>query len=132
MKYTFNKPVTVEVTHIRVEAAVRYDDEDMPNDFPFRESDMWKAVIEIDTGIIVGWPQGATGDFYMKVCDEGTYTLLDIKGNEVAKIENGYVPNGILPGDYGDYLGLDIDATGKITNWPKKPDLSAFNEEDES
>jgi hypothetical protein len=87
---------------------------------------MWNATIEIDTGIIVGWPQGTSGEFYMKVCDEGTYTLLDYGGNEIAKIENGYVPNGILPGEYGDYLGLNIDTTGRITNWPKQPNLDAF------
>ena len=129
MKFTRKVEVTTEVTHIHVNAAVRYDDEDMAYDFPFRDGDRWKAKVDIATGIIEEWPQGHFGNFYMKVCDEGIYTLLDAEGNEVTKKE-GYVPNDLLPGEYGDYLSMEIDETGKITNWPKNPSLSDFTEED--
>lgn len=27
---------------------------------------------------------------------------------------------------YGDYVELEIDENGIITNWPKRPDISAF------
>lgn len=37
-------------------------------------------------------------------------------------IENDYVPNSLLPGKYGDYLALDINEDGVITNW--KPNIS--------
>ena len=126
MKFTHTKTVTDEVTHIRIEAAVRYGTEDMPRDFPMREGDTWKATVEIATGIIRGWPQGKSGEFRMKVCDEGTYTLLDATGAEVEKIEDGYVPNSIIPGKYGDYIQMVIAADGTITNWPKHPSLEDF------
>lgn len=103
----------------------------MPNDFPFREGDMWKAKVEIDTGKIVGWPEGKSWDLDMKVCDEGSYYLLDSEGNTVADIQDNYVPNGVIPGRYGDYVELNINTQGVITNWPKKPNLSAFFEDEE-
>lgn len=49
----------------------------------------------------------------------------------LATLENEYVPNGIVPGEYGDYIDLKINADGIITNWPKNPDCSKFFPEDE-
>lgn len=126
MKIEIPTTKTVEVTCIRLELAVRYEDEEMPYDFPLRDGDMWKATVEIDTGKIKDWPEGKDGSVEMKVCDEGSYALLDIDGNTVAEIKQDYVPHGIVPGEYGDYVNLQIDATGTITNWPKSPDLSGF------
>lgn len=114
-----------------LELAVRYDDEDISYDFPMRKGDLWKAKVELDTGKIVDWPAGKSGDLYMKVCDEGTYTLLDDAGQKVAAIEQNYVPHGVVPGKYGDYVDLEISEDGTITNWPRKPDLSAFIEGDD-
>ena len=56
-----------------------------------------------------------------KVCDSGSYTLLDADGKAIADRDD-YVPS-FFPGQhYGDYLELDIDIeTGQITNW-KKPE----------
>ena len=125
MKLTANRQEEIEVTHVVIELPVRYGDEDMPFDFPLRDGDTWSAKVNIDTGEIEGWPKGRTGEFYMKVCDSGVYTLLGPDG-VVAKVENDYVPHGVIPGQYGDYVSLDIDAAGIITNWPDDPDLSAF------
>jgi len=122
---------TVEVTDIRLELAVRYEDEEMPYDFPLRSGDMWRATVEIDTGKIKDWPKGKDGAVEMKVCDEGTYTLLDKDGNTVAELRNEYVPHGIVPGEYGDYVNLQIDPTGTITNWPSNPEFSDFFQEDD-
>ena len=79
----------------------------------------------IDTGVIEGWPCGQKRHMHVKVCDEGLYTLYDAEGHQVARLD-GYVPHGVVPGEYGDYVILDIDENGTITNWPKQPDISEF------
>ena len=119
----------LDVKYLEVAMAVRYEEEDIPNDFPFREGDLWCAKIDIDTGQILEWPKGKSGRLAMKVCDEGTYTLYDTSWKQVARLENEYVPNKLLPGEYGDYVDLIIDENGKITNWLKPPSLSNFFED---
>lgn len=125
MKAQVQKTVEVDVKSVVVDIPVRYEEEDIPNDFPLRVGDRWKATIDVETGQIHDWPQGKTGSFYMKVCDEGIYTLLDQEGNELAKIDEDYVPN-LIPGEYGDYVEFAIDENGIVTNWPKHPDFSNF------
>lgn len=116
------------VAYLGVTVAVRYGDEDMPFDAPMRSGDVWNCVIDLDERRIVGWPEGKTLCFKdMKICDEGTYTLMS-DTREILKIKNGYVPNKLLPGDYGDYLSLDIGPTGKILNWLPNANLSDFEE----
>jgi hypothetical protein len=41
-------------------------------------------------------------------------------------IEQNYVPHGLIPGEYGDYVSLKINEQGIITNWPKHPDIREF------
>ena len=118
----------VKVAYMDIDVAVRYGEEDMPNDAPLREGDRWIAMIKIDEQRIVDWPEGKTLSFKdMKICDEGIYTLRDEGLNVIMKHE-GYVPNRLLPGDYGDYLSLDIGPTGKILNWLPNANLSDFEE----
>ena len=71
-----------------------------------------------------------THNLYCKVCDAGVYTLFDEDGQTIA-IRAGYVPHGIVPGEYGDYIDLKINEQGIITNWPKQPDASEFFEDDD-
>lgn len=130
MKLTVKKPVEIEVKYVRLSVAVRYDEEDMPNDFPFRKGDIWDVTIDTDTGTIVDWPQGVEHSLHMKVCDEGSYWLLDAERNVVGQIENDYVPNGVIPGSYGDYIEIAIQDDGTIENWPSRIDVSAFFPED--
>lgn len=125
MKATVMRPVEVEVTHIRLDLAIRYGDEEMPYDFPFRHNDMWTAIVNIDTGEIEDWPEGHAAKLHLKVVDCGTYTLL-CDQEAVARKESDYVPHGVVPGQYGDYVILHIDDAGRITNWPRNPDISAF------
>jgi len=132
MKVTVLRPVEIEVAKIHIDVPVRYDEEDIPKDFPVRVGDQWAVTVGIDTGVIEGWPEGKTGDMYMKVTDAGTYTLLAPDGSEVAKIDENYVP-AFFPGEhYGDYLIFDIDGTGRIRHWPSKPELSEFFPNDAS
>lgn len=126
MKTTVTRPIEIEVTHIHLNLPVRFDEEDIPNDFPLRSCDTWQAMVNIDTARVHNWPTGIAGKIkYMKVCDEGIYTLY-ADGTIIAQLEGEYVPHGVVPGEYGDYVTLLIDETGIITNWPKSPDVSAF------
>lgn len=126
MKVTVKKPVTINIKTIRIIVAVRYGDEDMPFDFPFRNDDTWDISVDVDTGKIMDWPQGVEYDLHMKVCDCGSYWLYDENGEQVGANGEDYAPNTIVPGSYGDYIEMKIAADGTITNWPKKPRVSAF------
>ena len=124
MKFTVEKPVEIDIKYIAISVDVRYEDEDMPYDFPSRNNDLWSVKIDIDTGKIENWP-GVEYELHMKVCDCGLYWLYDVDGNEVASI-NGYVPDKIIPGDGDDYIYMQIAKDGTIKNWPKKPKISQF------
>jgi hypothetical protein len=119
-----------DVRYVRVNAAVRYDDEDMPFDAPMRDGKSWIAMIDLEKRRVLNWPQGKTLEFSMKVCDEGVYELLTADLDVIKKID-GYVPNQLLPGEYGDYLELKIDENGIITNWLPNANLSNFEDADE-
>ena len=128
MDFKINVPTTFDVKYVSVSIAVRYEEEDIPNDFPLRDGDIWNATIEVETGKILNWPKGQDGYLQMKVCDEGTYHLLDADKNMVASIVDNYVPNQLIPGEFGDYVELDINADGVIKNWPKNPSFQDFAE----
>lgn len=128
------QPVAKEVKFLQAVCGVRYwddatvngaqEDEDEPT-IPFAISGSWRPLIDIDTGVVIGWPQGTTADIHYKVCDDGEYTLLDADMNVVTKID-GYVPKIMCPegNGYGDYVIMKIDADGKIANWTA--DLADF------
>lgn len=127
MEITVKK--TVEARYLEMYVNVRYEEEDIPNDAPFRSGDTWGGIIDLKEKRFIDWPEGKPLKIeYMKVCDEGTYKLFDSKMLPIVE-RNGYVPNSLLPGDYGDYLSLDIDEKGNITNWLKGANLSNFEEE---
>lgn len=126
MQVTVNLPAVLNLTHIRLELPIKYGDEDIPYDFPLRVGDLWTATVQLDTGKIEEWPQGKAGELFIKVTDGGTYILFDEHGKSVASLEHEYVPHGVVPGEDGDYVSLEIDETGTITNWPKKPNVRQF------
>ena len=126
MKTTVMRPVEVEIVAVKIHVAVRYGTDDMPMDFPGREGDMWRITVDIDTGKIDGWPKGVERDLYMKVCDDGSYYLLDGENRCVAGLENEYVPHGVVPGEFGDYIDLHIQPDGVIENWPTYPNVDEF------
>ena len=131
MKVEIKVKKEVDITMVKVDVAVRYNEEDIPKDFPFRKGDMWSAIIDIDKGQVIDWPTGKKGNLSMKVCDQGSYYLLDAEGNTVLSIEEDYVPNSLLPGKYGDYIDLHINENGIITNWYSEPDFSDFINDEE-
>lgn len=125
MRITVKRPVEIDVHYVRIAAAVRYGEEDIPNDFPFRKGDVWDVTVDIETGGILDWP-GPAFRVAMKVCDEGSYYLLGESMEVLASIEQNYVPNGVVPGGYGDYINMDIAEDGTVKNWPKRMDFSSF------
>lgn len=133
MKATRLVEEVVDVKTVELSVAVRYDEEDMPNDFPGRTGDVWNVTIDIDAGKILNWEEhGIEHELHMKVCDQGTYTLKDGLARVLSKIEEDYVPNSLIPGSYGDYIEMKIAADGTIKNWPKNPsfeDFPGFNDE---
>jgi hypothetical protein len=134
----FSRPVTATVKFLKVEAGVRYWEDADVNDqsdnegdlMPFRSGDMWCPTIDLDSGVVVDWPRGTSAHIHYKVCDEGVYTLLDGSLAPVRKIE-GYVPKIMSPGGdgYGDYIIMDIDGDGAISDW--RVTLDEFEGEEE-
>jgi hypothetical protein len=122
MKFNIPAIVEIDVKYVQVSVPVRYEKEDIPNDFPFRENDQWRVTIDAETGYIKDWPVDryrATYSIHMKVCDQGIYRLLDSEEKELASLEDGYVPS-FFPGEhFGDYIIFDIASDGKILNWKK-------------
>lgn len=125
---------TKPVKYLLAECGVRYwedgqvngttDDEDNPA-MPFKQGDLWRVKIDLNTGVIEDWPEGTTAETHYKVCDAGSYKILDENGEVVTELD-GYVPSMMCPegSGYGDYVIMKIDETGKIANW--KVDFDEF------
>lgn len=134
MTIVVKRPVKIEVETVRLQVPIYNGEEDLPNDFPFRSNgprgDLWRVKIDIESGRILGWPRGKAVLVKLKVCDGGSYTLISPNGMAVETLK-GYVPHGLVPGEYGDYIELRINDDGVIKNWPKQPDLTEFFKGDE-
>lgn len=124
----------VAVKYLQAECGVRYWDDatvngvQAPEDgegVPLKDGDAWAPIIDLDTGIILDWPQGTTMETHFKVCDAGRYKLLDADKSVVC-VRDDYVPGVMCPegGGYGDYVIMTIDAEGRIANFDN--DLSDF------
>lgn len=123
-----------QVTHIDVEAGVRYwedatvngvqEDDDRPTIFG-ADGDTWRVRIELTDGIVECWPEGMTASIHYKVCDEGEYWLSDSSGKRLAKWRGYYVPNDFLcHGDqgFGDYIIMNVEIGGGIVGY-EKPEI---------
>lgn len=130
MKVEVLKPVEIEVHTVKINVKL-YDDasENIPN-FLLNKHGEFEIEIEVDTGKVVNWSGVESIRIFDKVCDCGTYTLFDKNGSRVVEVINDYVPNNLIPGSYGDYIDLQINMDGVVTNWPKKPDVSYFFKQD--
>ena len=125
----------IEFDKLRIDIPIDTFDngEDFPLACPIKCDNVymqWCVDIDIETGVIQGWPKGESRNLFEKVVDSGSYYLLDKDNNVVAAIEEDYVPNKCIPptDGYSDYIDLHIDENGKITNWYKELDFSEFNE----
>ena len=96
------------------------------NKYPLVSKGLWSGIIDLKTNKLLNW-KSEYGDMYLqaKVCDSGTYFLLDKDKKAICKIA-GYVPNGLIPesDDCGDYIRLRINSDGSIENWPENPDMA--------
>ena len=115
----------VDIKQVSINIPLRDGDVESDLDIPFIKDNVLRCVVDIDSGRIQTWPQGQTMKLCSKVCDEGIYKLFDTKGNCIASINEDYVPNNLIPGDYGDYVILDVDTDGLIKNW-KPINLNEF------
>lgn len=136
MKFKVKRPIEIELKYISIGFPVDADDieEDNLADLIDPDHPNWLEFrVDIETGKIQdfrGNPDESY-DIYVKVVDQGVYQLIDEKGSVEAELDREYVPHGIVPGQYGDYISLKIHGgRGIITNWPKKPDISEFFPED--
>ena len=129
---------SVPVKFLVAEMKVRYwedasvngvEETEEETQIPFKKNNMWTLKIELETGKILNWPANTTAKTHYKICDAGTYSLLDENDNIVAEIKD-YVPSILYPNakGYGDYVILDINETGHINHW--NPNLSAFEDRD--
>lgn len=133
MKIKVMENVEKDVKSVLLQVAVRYWEDATVNGaedtdgklMPFRKGDLWCPEIDVETGIIFNWPKGITADIHYKICDEGSYFLKNDHGL-VAGIEDDYVPNGLIPGEYGDYIIMTVDENGHINEWPKNPNFDRF------
>lgn len=124
MQITAMKPTTMNAAAIRLTIPIRYDNDEVAEDFPGRSGKSITLTIDLDTKKVRDWPKGREESIYLKVCDEGSYWLLDESGEIIASIEEYYAPNPSVPGDYGDYVSLDVGADGTISGWrPTAPDV---------
>lgn len=90
-------------------------------------------IVDIADSRVYDWSYESSFRLRAKVCDSGTYILLDRGRNPILQI-SGYVPDEIIPPleySWGDYVEFDITSDGKIANWPKTPDLMEFAERGE-
>jgi hypothetical protein len=139
MEITVNKKEKKQVKTLLVEAGVRYWEDSDVNGIedtdgtliPCRIGKNWCPKIDIETGQILNWNIGTTANVHYKVCDDGTYKLLDENENIVASID-GYVPKilDIYDDSFGDYIILKIDENGFIDKWNNHASLKNFENED--
>jgi hypothetical protein len=142
MKVTVIEKKEVEVKFIKVSANVRHwEDAEVNGEssedgdkVPFKKGGLWEPLIDIEKGVVVDWPKGMVASFHFKVCDGGSYYLLDEGAeNVVASIDNNYVPSGLCHGDrgFGDYIIFNVNRDGSIANYCNTIDPDDWIDEDE-
>ena len=108
-------------------------DELYENEYPLVSKGIWSGIINLKTHKLLNW-KPEYGSLYLqaKVCDSGTYFLLDKDKKTICKIADN-VPNGLIPevDDCGDYIRLRINEGGTIENWFEEPNFSDFMEDSE-
>lgn len=126
-KIKIEKEITL--TTLEIKAKVRYwedteingqpDTEDGDN-IPCKEGELWKPIINIETGTIINWELGKKANVHYKVCDCCSWSINNNEGVDLI-VQNEYVPNILCPKEcgYGDFIIMDIDDNGVIDRWNK-------------
>ena len=85
------------------------------------DSYRWQITIDLENVKVLEWPQGVEARVFYKVCDDGTYYLLDGDKN-VLKEVNCYVPDMLsyIDNGYGDYIDMYVDGEGYLKGFPKE------------
>jgi hypothetical protein len=127
MLITIGKPITVEITQLRISCHPRYWQDTIINDLddrfgvlvPGRVDDRWEATFDIDKGKILNWPKEMTASIYYYFEDCGVYELIDSIGEIFYSTDNQLVPRLLCPkrNGYGDYIIMDIDGDGNVADW---------------
>jgi hypothetical protein len=86
--------------------------------------------IDVETGQVLNWPKNSPYSFFdAKIVDTGKYLLLD-KNEEVIAEYDGYVPDCVGHGGWGDYLEFEINSDSNIPGWMfTQEDLDEFMKE---
>ena len=132
MKLEIMVPTEINAAFLEICADVRYWEDATVNGvacgdnqaMPLRKGGSWCPLIELNTGRIIGWPEGTTASVHFKICDSGEYWLQDLSGARIAKFSGDYVPAWACPGGdgYGDYIIMDIQADGTVSDWAVSAD----------
>ena len=102
------------------------DDKNGSRIIPFREGYRWKPRIDLETGKVIGWPEGMTATIRYRVCCDGMYWLGTRENPKLFQYGKpgdwSYVPDDFLcHGDtgYGDYIILNVDGNGQIQQYTR-------------
>ena len=133
MKLTVLREVDIEVDAILIVIPLRYTDEEdsIAEDFPGRVGTTLTLTLDLASRSVRDWPVGRVESLHEKVVDEGCYYLIS-KGEVVESLEQEPVP-ACVPGDYGDYVVMEIDGEGKVKGWVTDANeiaIAFFNDED--
>lgn len=123
----------IPVKYLKISVQPRYWEDSKVNGIedtegnliPCRKGELFECLIDLDTKQILDWEQGKTANIYYKVCDAGSYYLLDENKNVVSSLEDSYVIN--MVGTWGDYLDIDVNQDGVIEDL--EVDLGDFEED---
>ena len=82
-----------------------------------QDNGIWAPLIDLESGKILNWKDGATASIFYKVKDSGEYDLLD-EAFEVVVHRESYVPVILQdPSGDSDYISLLVGEDGTIINF---------------
>ena len=126
MQVEVYKPTKLDIHSVRIEVELHDDvSENLPKHL-FNDDGELDLLIEVDTCKVVSWQGNEPVSIHDNIRNNGVYTLFDKCGDEVARLDNYYIPHDLIPGKRGEYIHIDISADGVITNWPDVPNVYEF------
>jgi hypothetical protein len=130
MKVTVYKPVELEIHTVRIEVELHDNVSERLPKHLFNDDGELDLLIEVDTGKVISWQGNEPVSIHDNIRNNGVYTLFDKCGGKVASLGNYYIPHDLIPGKRGEYIHIDINDDGIVTNWPDFPNVHEFFEPD--